>query len=286
MRTIAPRQDFVDVGGHSRAALASCASGTGPYLIWGHSLLGSMAQEDAIGSMDWPEMEALATVIRYDARGHGKSAATADAEDYSWPNMADNMWQVADFYGVDRAFLGGASMGCATALHAAIQQPKRVNGLLLVIPPSGWEERKAIARNYRRAAYFLSLSAGIPLRLLRWLPLPAGDGDFKSSLRRETARLLANADHRGIVAALRGAALSDLPTPEKLQQLTMPALVLAWKDDPVHPLSTAQMLAATLPNAELIIAENDNDPWHWAAELQRFVATNSAGHPDGRPRRA
>jgi pimeloyl-ACP methyl ester carboxylesterase len=233
-----------------------------------------MAQEDAIGWMDWPRMEALAHLIRYDARGHGRSATTPHTEDYCWPQMAHNMWQIADFYGVYHSFLGGASMGCATALHAASQQPDRVRGLLLVIPPTAWEERRVIARNYRRAASFLSLSAGIPLKLLRWLPLPAGNGNFMRTMRRESVRLLATANHKGMVAALRGAALSDLPAPHQLQQLTMPALILAWKDDPVHPLSTAQLLAASLPNAELIIAKNANDPWHWGTELRRFVQTH------------
>ncbi len=169
-------------------------------------------------------------------------------------------------------------MGCATALHAASQQPDRVQGLLLVIPPTAWEERRVTARHYRRAASFLSLMAGVPLKVLRWLPMPQGNGNFMRTMRRETLRLLATADYKGMVAALRGAALSDLPTPEQLQQLTMPALILAWKDDPVHPLSTAQLLATSLPNAELIIAENADDPWHWGAELRRFVATHSDDH--------
>lgn len=275
MPAILPPLDSIEVSGSSRGTLAACASGSGPSVLWGHSLLGSMAQEDAIDWMDWPKMEALANLVRYDARGHGRSTTTRHAEDYCWPKMAHNMWQIADYYGLERTILGGASMGCATALHAASQQPDRVQGLLLVIPPTAGEERRAIARNYRRAASFLSLSAGVPLKLLRWLPLPAGNGDFMRTMRRETVRLLATANHKGIAAALRGAALSDLPTPDQLRQLTMPALILAWRDDAVHPLSTAHLLAATLPHAELIIAEDANDPWHWGAELRRFVQTQS-----------
>jgi pimeloyl-ACP methyl ester carboxylesterase len=236
-----------------------------------------MAQEDAVGWLDWPGMAAIARLIRYDARGHGESAATPHLEDYRWPDLARAMWQVADFYGADSTFLGGASMGCATALHAACQQPERVRGLLLIIPPTVWEERKRIARNYRRAASFLAATRGAPLKLLRWLPLPAGKGDFNRTLRRETLTLLARASSTGITAALRGAALSDLPAPGLLRQLQMPAIILAWGDVPVHPLSTARLLTDTLPDAELVVAENANDPWQWGARLQQFIATTCKG---------
>ncbi len=273
-----PRKlDSIEISGSSCARLAGYASGSGPNLLWCHSLLGSMAQEDAVGWMDWPGMTALARVIRFDARGHGESCSTSHETDYRWPDMAQNMWQVADFYGADLTFLGGASMGCATALHAACQQPERVLGLLLMIPPTGWAERKRITRNYRRAASFLTLTGGIPLKLLGWLPLPRGKGDFTRTLRRETAVLLGRANSKGIVAALRGAALSDLPSPDQLRQLTMPTVILAWRDDPVHPLSTARLLVDTLPNAELIIADDGNDPWRWGAQLQHFIKANSAG---------
>jgi pimeloyl-ACP methyl ester carboxylesterase len=114
------------------------------------------------------------------------------------------------------------------------------------------------------------------LKLLRWLPLPAGKGDFTRTLRRETVALLASADSTGIAAALRGAALSDLPDLERLRQLKMPTLILAWGDDPVHPLSTARLLAATLPHAELMIAKTGNDPWQWGEQLQRFIQAQAS----------
>lgn len=235
-----------------------------------------MAQEDAVDWLDWPGMAARARLIRYDARGHGRSASTPFPEDYRWPEMARAMWQVADYYEVGLTFLGGASMGCATALHAACQHPERVQGLLLIIPPTAGEERRRIARNYRRAAAFLNATRGVPLKLLRWLPLPAGKGDFTRTLRRETVALLASADSTGIAAALRGAALSDLPDLERLRQLKMPTLILAWGDDPVHPLSTARLLAATLPHAELMIAKTGNDPWQWGEQLQRFIQAQAS----------
>jgi pimeloyl-ACP methyl ester carboxylesterase len=63
--------------------------------------------------------------------------------------------------------------------------------------------------------------------------------------------------------ALESAARSDLPDPDLLRTLELPVLILAWRSDVQHPLQTAEMLAETLPNAELHVAKS------WA-EIEQF----------------
>lgn len=263
--------DWIEVNGSETASLAACAIGEGVDILWGHSLMGSMAQENASGVLGWTTLQDIARIIRYDARGHGQSEATAHADDYSWPQLARSMWQVADYYGVNSAILGGASMGCATALHAACQQPDRVRALVLVIPPTAWSERCDAAVNYRRAASFLKFTGAMPMRLLRWLPKVRPGAGFKDAMARETLRLLATRDPLGVITAMRGAAISDLPEPEQLSQLSMPVLILAWPDDPIHPLSTAHKLADLMPNVELHISSDPAEPWQWADTVRNFV---------------
>ena len=263
--------DWIEVSGVKSAALASCAAGDGLDFIWGHSLLGSMAQEDASGVLGWTALHDIARIVRYDARGHGQSESTVDASDYSWPQLASNMWQVADYYGVNSAVLGGASMGCATALHAACQHPNRVRALVLVIPPTAWAERVNSAVTYRRGASFLRFTGAVPMRMLRWLPKARSGTGFKDAMMRETLRLVATSNSLGVITAMRGAALSDLPEPDQLRQLSMPALILAWPDDPIHPLSTAHKLADLLPNNELHISDDPAQPWQWQHTVRNFL---------------
>ena len=104
----------IEVSGNCPAILVSQAKGQGADLIWGHSLMGSIAQEDASGVLGWPELTDMARIIRYDARGHGRSAVSPDPQDYRWPQLARDMWQVGDYYGVDSAVLGGASCVAST----------------------------------------------------------------------------------------------------------------------------------------------------------------------------
>lgn len=74
-------------------------------------------------------------VIRYDARGHGRS--TAPAGPFS---MVEDLRRVLDHLGVRRAHLVGLSMGAGTAFDFAAQHPERVETLTLVSvsgPPPG-----------------------------------------------------------------------------------------------------------------------------------------------------
>lgn len=73
-----------------------------------------------------------------------------------------------------------------------------------------------------------------------------------------------------LAAPLRGAALSDLPSLERLRSIEAPTLVLAWSGDRSHPVSVAQTLASTLPGAELEVAVGDLGSW--PERLARFVA--------------
>jgi 3-oxoadipate enol-lactonase len=51
----------------------------------------------------------------------------------------------------------------------------------------------------------------------------------------------------------------------------MPTLILAWSDDPAHPLATAQALHLRLPNSTLVVAERYSDLEKWPELLRQFV---------------
>lgn len=71
---------------------------------------------------------------------------------------------------------------------------------------------------------------------------------------------------------LRGAALSDLPTPGDIARIDVPTTILAWIDDPGHPLSTAQALVALLPQAALSVAHSPAELETWPQILAQDVA--------------
>jgi pimeloyl-ACP methyl ester carboxylesterase len=93
-----------------------------------------------------------------------------------------------------------------------------------------------------------------------------------AKLQASVVRQLRRADRRAVVAALRGAAASDLPTPDALRAVQAPALVLAWRGDPAHPLSSAQRIAELLPRVELQVAATLDEVQAWSPAIRQFLA--------------
>lgn len=266
--------------------LAVREAGAGLPFLWGHGLLGSMAQEDAAALLEWRSLAKAARLVRYDARGHGGSEASLDSEDYRWPALAQDLLALADAIGADRAVFGGLSMGCATALHAAVLDPGRVEGLVLAAPPTAWRTRPRQARVYRLLALAVEHWGLGPFRIALALSRLRPAPPHLAALQRSMSLALRRADRRAAAAALRGAASSDLPDPERLAGIQAPALVLAWRSDPTHPVSTAERLAELLPRAELQVARSLEDLRTWSASVERFLRAVKPLPPASAPPRS
>lgn len=99
--------------------------GSGPavVLVHGFSLDGRM-WEDQI-----PALRDIATVIRYDARGFGRSSTPELGVDYV---PSADLLALLDHLGIEKAVLVGLSMGGFVVLHTAVVAPSRVRGLVLL----------------------------------------------------------------------------------------------------------------------------------------------------------
>ncbi len=252
------------------ATFAHEVTGSGPDLIWGHGLTQSRRLEDASGVFDWSGVDAR--LLRYDARGHGDTTTTPDLAAYSWAALAADQLALADALGIDRFVSGGASMGCATALHAAVTAPERIDALVLVIPPTGWETRAAQVDTYLAGAGAIDakgVEVVIAARAEIAPPDPfADDADY----HRRQAEGLRSWDPARLAQVFRGAATADLPDRDAIAAIACPSLILAWTGDPGHPASTAEELDRLLPDAALHLASTAADLAGWPELVAAFVA--------------
>ncbi|MFP5393721.1 MAG: alpha/beta fold hydrolase [Gammaproteobacteria bacterium] len=229
---------FLDVRG---ARLHACSRGQGPALVWAHGLLSSMAAEDGAGM--WPD-KSDGTLVRYDARGHGASAAVQSVDEACWDALAQDMLAVAAALVPQPFCAGGVSLGAATALCAALHAPEQVGRLVLMGPPPLWEARAPFARQYVRIAAAgmatIERLAGVSSRdLPPWLA-QARLTPRAQALRPDSALLYA------------AAAASNLPPRERLRLLAdVPALIIGWEGDPGHPWASALELHRLLPRSIL-----------------------------------
>lgn len=246
-------------------------AGEGPDLIWGHGLTSSMASEDELGLLDWSGVRTTHRVLRYDARGHGTSGSTPSADGYSWRALAADQLALADHLGIGPYVAGGASMGCATALHAAVMAPGRVRGLVLAIPPTAWDGRAAQIGVY--AAMADLVEAGDHDTLLAGAAASPSPDPFVDDPRWKARfpQLLKSADPERLARIFRGAGTADLPSPDEIAEIAVPTLILAWTGDPGHPVTTAARLQELIDGSELVVATTMAGIGTWSDRMARFL---------------
>ena len=243
----------------------------GPAVVQLHGLTSSRARDRTLGldlgrglAMDGTRWGAP-RVLRYDARAHGHSTGRHEPDDFRWDRLADDLLALLDHvFPGERVHGVGPSMGTGTLLHAATRAPDRFDGLTLVVPPTAWETRRAQAAAYETHARLIEehgIEAFVAL----------GDDSVTPPAAAAAPRTVPDVDEALLPTVLRGAATADFPTRESLMTLALPTLILAWTDDPAHPLSTAEELHRLLRHSELVVASTPDDIAGWPELLAGHV---------------
>jgi pimeloyl-ACP methyl ester carboxylesterase len=256
----------------SSGALRVQEQGEGPALIWSHGLLHPIALEELTPLRELLDGMQERRVVRYDARGHGGSAAGSTDAANRWDQLGADLLELASALDLGRFVAAGASMGVAASLQAALLAPERIAALLLLIPPTAWESRPAQAGLYRAMAQILDEKGSGALvevveETLRAQPVAPGFEPAQEAL----FEALRSWDPPALGHVLRGAAESDLPDRERLNEIDAPALIVAVREDPGHPLSTAEALAERLPFAQLRVVASLAEVDEIRATATRFL---------------
>ena len=260
----------VDVGGVPIAV--EDRGGPGRPLVWAHGLTSGRGHEDVTGLFRMADAPGL-RVVRYDAPGHGDSGGVPDDDAYRWDRLAEVLVAVQAAAGLDRSAVGGASMGCATSLFAALAHPERVTALVLAVPPTAWASRPGQAELYRGAAALVADGGPAALaEVVRTSPVPPAYEGRAQRLYEASAATVAAMPPDLLPHVLRGAAASDLPPPEALAGIAVPTLVLALAGDPTHPVASAEGLAAAVPGATLHVADDLDEVADWPRRTAEFLA--------------
>ncbi|MFT3770340.1 MAG: alpha/beta fold hydrolase [Minicystis sp.] len=231
--------------------------GEGPPLIWSHGVFFPIDVDDqsTLGRV-LGDFEGF-TVIRWDARGHGRTPPAATPDEHRWDRLGDDVIALADALGIERFAAGGISMGAAVTLHAALKAPSRIEAMMLLAMPTAWETRPAEQQRYRDLLTFGS-SAALAAHVQEDLDALFPPETLPASLRAMVDHLRA-AEWTALERVIVGASQSDMPDKSDLARLQIPALIRPWPNDSGHPMSTAEALATALPAADTVLLGGFDD---------------------------
>ncbi len=219
--------------------------GTGPARIL---MIHALAMNGAFWNDMLPSLLALGDVLTPDCRGHGNS--TRAPGPYSVEQYADDMADLLDHVGWEKASVGGASMGGCVSQAFAARYPNRVTGLGLIDTTASygpaaqpaWEERgqKAVAGG---------MEALLDFQLSRWVT-PEFREAMPPSLTQAVATFTANAPATFLeVCRMLGRADTNAVLPT----ISVPTAIVVGEDDYATPVAAAQNLAEHIPGATLHI---------------------------------
>ena len=249
--------------------LAYQVEGKGPPVVQLHGLTSCRERDARLGLDLGRSLGRRRRLLRYDARGHGDSTGVRHPAGYAWHRLADDLLALLDHvFPRQRVHGVGPSMGTGTLLHAAVRDPHRFASLTLVIPPTAWETRRVQGDAYRASADLVEREGvGAFVELGSTAPGPPALAGAPTTYPSIAEDLLPT--------VLRGAAGTDLPPPEAVAGIDAPTLLLAWTDDPSHPLSTATRLHELLPDSRLVVARSPAEVLAWPALFADQVAAHS-----------
>jgi 3-oxoadipate enol-lactonase len=213
-------------------------------------------------------------VVAYDARGHGQSSAPPEGA-YGYVNLADDAEAVtAAEAGETPAVLVGHSMGAHTIAAAALREPGRYAGLVLIGPAVRGQEPEA-----ESLEYWGRLADGLESGGVEGFVEAYDDGlnpEWRETILRITRARLARHEHpEGVVRALREVPRSmPFDGLGSLAALDVPVLVVASHDDadPGHPYAVAEAWAEALPHARLLSEAPGESPLAWqGGKLSRAI---------------
>jgi 3-oxoadipate enol-lactonase len=212
-----------------------------PPIMLSNSLGTTLAMWDA----QMPALREQFQVLRYDARGHGRSSVPS--QPYAVDRLGRDALALLDACGIARAHFCGLSMGGMAGMWLGHAAPDRIDRLALcntaarIGPPDVWDKRIAAVR----AGGMTAITPGV---IERWFT-----PDFRTRAPAEVERIVAmlhGTPAEGYIAAC--AAIRDMDQRDQIGAIALRTLVIAGASDQATPPADGRALAAAIKGARYV----------------------------------
>ena len=183
-------------------------------------------------------------VLRYDQRGHGRSAAPDGG--YSMDRLGRDVIELLDALDVGTVDFCGLSLGGMTGQWIAIREPARLRKLVLANtsafmgPPANWDARISMVLEQGMAPL---AQASVE----RWFTQSFATSEPEAIA--PIAAMLQATDPRGYAGCC--AAIRDMDMRRLIRLIETPTLIIGGSQDPATPPPHSEALARGIRNAEL-----------------------------------
>jgi pimeloyl-ACP methyl ester carboxylesterase len=253
-------------------------------------------------SAHWrPEILPLAEkrpLVLYDVRGHHRTTVPADPSEYSIPVFAADLAALLQAIGIERAHIGGVSMGGMITAQFAVDYPEMCESVLLCdttcgnatmrpIPPEQPDDAAKWEQTVVAGVTLLKLAVqhhGLKETLLReWEWKRQNDPQIDVSpysLEDDLARIALMTPEGHIGAASAIASRPDLT--DRITKITAPTLVMIGEWDGFLPCALRDQ--QLIPGSRLVIRKECAHGSRWRletflSEIESFLDDVDAARP-------
>ncbi|MFE2050474.1 alpha/beta fold hydrolase [Streptomyces sp. NPDC059459] len=227
-----------------------------------------------------PQVRALTAaghrVVAPDLRGYGRSSVTPGK--VLLADFADDLAALLDHVGVERAVVGGVSMGGQIAMEFQLGHPDRVRAL--VLSDTSAPAETAEGKKFRNRLADRLLAEGMDGYADEVIDrmLAAYNVTALPDVAARVLEMMRATDPRGAAAALRGRA--ERPDyRDVLAAVKAPVLVVVGADDVYTPVAEAEAIQGLVPHSTLVVVDRAGHlpgaerPEQFNRALLEFLAT-------------
>jgi pimeloyl-ACP methyl ester carboxylesterase len=252
---------YVDTASFGRIRVVEAGPADAPAILFQHGIGGHLEAY----SKNLVALSDQFRCIAFDYVGHALSSRIA--MEYTPPVLAEQVRELMDAMGIERAHLSGESLGGWVSGFFAAKYPQRVLKLMLntgagipIVSEKGRADMLDLMERSKKAAG-VAPSYEMVKHRIAWLIHPDNHHlvtDELINLRLHFYRMPEGCEVTPMVNRM-------LPRHDEfllpLEQLAVPTMLLWTRDNPIHDLECARAAAARIPGAELYVMAADGAHW-------------------------
>jgi len=218
-------------------------------------------------------------VVAFDYVGHGLSSKPQ--RDYNPVMLADQLGELMDALGIEKAHLSGESLGGWVSGHFAARYPERVGRLMLntagglpIVSEKGKQDLQTFISLNRRNIDNTPTYESVQARM-HWLMHPKNRHLVDDELVELRLRIYLRPESRAVLPLLNRIIENHDDYLIPLERLPAGTLFLWTLDNPIHDMEAVKAAQAMVPGSLLYVMKGDSAHWPQYEASDEFNAVTT-----------